>query len=36
MVLHAKYTGNATVRASCLDWAEGQLQYMLGLKGSTR
>ncbi|KAL4443449.1 hypothetical protein ABPG75_011186 [Micractinium tetrahymenae] len=36
MVLHAKSTGNATMRAACLDWAEGQIQYMLGLKGSTR
>ena len=36
MVLHAKYTNDAAVKASCLAWAQTQIDYMLGLKGSDR
>jgi hypothetical protein len=36
MVLHAKYTKDAAAKASCLAWAQTQVDYMLGLKGSDR
>jgi hypothetical protein len=34
--VHAKYTKDAAMRATCLAWADKQLAYMLGLKGSDR
>ncbi|KAI3430666.1 hypothetical protein D9Q98_005258 [Chlorella vulgaris] len=36
MTVHAKYTKDAATRATCLAWADKQLAYMLGLKGSDR
>ena len=36
MVVHAKHAADADTRAACLGWAQKQLDYMLGLKGSDR
>ena len=36
MTLHASYTKDAAAKASCLAWAQTQIDYMLGLRGSDR
>ncbi len=36
MAVHAKYTTDAAVRASCLSFVKKQMDYALGLAGSDR
>jgi hypothetical protein len=31
MLIHASYTKDATVKKNCVEWAQGQVDYMLGL-----
>jgi hypothetical protein len=31
MLIHAGYTKDATVKRNCIEWAQGQIDYMLGL-----
>ena len=36
MVLAAKHTNDSAVRSASLSWAQTQVDYMMGLKGSAR